>query len=173
MSDAALMLLTEPETSLQNEESGPFIEDVDKIYDKIASRAFEIFEGNGRLLDCDVADWYQAEAEFLHPLHIAVAESPEAVTVRADVPGFKEEDIKIKVEPRRVTITGKRETKKESRNKKIVYSETCADQILRVVDLPAAVDTKNAKTTVKDGVLELNLPKAEPERHDGAGPKAA
>ena len=173
MSDSALMLLTEPDTSLQNEESGPLIEDVDKLYDKIASRAFEIFEGNGRLLGCDAANWCQAEAEFLHPLHIAVAESPEAVTVRADVPGFKEEDIKIKVEPRRVTITGKRETKKGFSNKKIVYSEACADQILRLVDLPAAVETKNAKTTVKDGVLELNLPKAEPEKHDGAGPKAA
>ncbi len=115
----------------------------------------------------------QAEAEFLHPLHIAVAESPEAVTVRADVPGFKEEHLQIKVEPRRVTITGKRETKKESSNKKIVYSETCADQILRVVDLPTAVDAKKAKTTVKDGVLELDLPKAEPEKHDGPGPKAA
>lgn len=173
MSDSALMLLTKPETPLQSETSGPLIDDVNNLYDRIASRAFEIFEGNGRLFGLDVADWYQAEAEFLHPLHIAVAESPEAVTVRADVPGFKEENLQIKVEPRRVTITGKRETKRESSDKKTIYSETCADQILRVVDLPAAVDTKNAITTVKDGLLELDLPKAEPEKQDGAGPKAA
>jgi HSP20 family molecular chaperone IbpA len=164
MSDSALMLLTEPETSHQSESTSPLIEDVNNLYDKIASRAFEIYEGNGRLFGLDVADWLQAEAEFLHPLHIAVAETPEAVTIRADVPGFKEEDLQIKVEPRRVTITGKRETKKESCNKKIVYSESCADQILRVVDLPAAVDTKNAKTTVKDGVLELDLSKAGSEK---------
>jgi len=173
MSDSALMLLTKPETSTQSETTSPLIEEVDPIYDMIARRAFEIYEGNERLFGLDVADWLQAEAEFLHPLHIAVAESPEAVTVRADVPGFKEDNLQIKVEPRRVTITGKRETKKESCNKKIVYCETCADQILRVVDLPAAVDTKNAKTTVKDGVLELDLQKAETEQHDGAGPKAA
>jgi len=173
MSDSAPMLLTKPETSLQSETSGPLIEDVNNLYDKIASRAFEIFEGNGRLFGLDVADWLQAEAEFLHPLHIAVTESPEAVTVRADVPGFKEDDLKIEVEPRRVTITGKRETKKESSDKKTIYCETCADQILRVVDLPAAVDTKNTKTMVKDGVLELDLPKAEPDKHDGPEPKAA
>ena len=173
MQESAVALLAEPAGSFEIEESGPLVEDVDKLYDKIASRAFEIFEGNGRLFGLDVADWYQAEAEFLHPLHIAVAESPEAVAVRADVPGFKEEDLQIKVEPRRVTITGKRETKKESSNQKIVYSETCANQILRVVDLPAAVDITKAKTTVKDGVLELDLPKAEPEKHDETGPKAA
>jgi len=159
MQKSAAALLTKPEGPLENGEFGPLIEDVDKLYDKIASRAFQIFEGNGRLFGCDVADWYQAEAEFLHPLHIAVAESPGAVAIRADVPGFKEKDLQIKVEPRRVTITGKRETKKKSSNQRIVYSETCADQILRVVDLPAAVDTKSAKTTVKDGVLELDLPK--------------
>jgi len=173
MSDSALMLLTEPEKSLQSETSGHLIEDVDRLYDKIARRAFEIYEGNERLFGCDVADWLQAETEFLHPLHIVVAESPEAVTVRADVPGFKEKDLRIKVEPRRVTITGQRETRKEFSNKRIVYSETCADQILRVLDLPAAVDTKSAKTTVKDGVLVLDLPKAEPEKHDGAESKAA
>jgi HSP20 family molecular chaperone IbpA len=165
MSDSALMLLTEPETLLEWEESGPLIiEDVTNLHNQIASRAFEIFEGNGRLIGRDLADWFQAEAEFLHPLHIEVAESPEAFTVHADVPGFKEEDLKIKVEPLCVTITGKRETKKESSDKRTIYSETCSDQILRVVDLPARVDTKKAKTTVKDGVLELDLPKAEPDK---------
>ncbi len=173
MQKSAVALLAKPEGPLKNGESGPLIEDVDKLYDKIASRAFEIYEGNGQFLGMDVADWLRAEAEFVHPLHIVVAESPEAVTVRADVPGFKEEDLQIKVEPRRVTITGKRETKKEFSDKKIVYSEACADQILRVLDLPAAVVTKSAKTTVKDGVLVLDLPKAKPEKHDGAEPKAA
>jgi len=173
MSDSALMQLTKPETSTQSETSSPLIEDVATLCDKIASRAFEIYEGNGRLIGLDVADWYQAEAEFLHPLHIAVAESPEAVTVRADVPGFKEEDLKIEVEPRRVTIAGNRETRKESSSNKIIYSETCADRILRAVDMPAEVDTKKATTTVKDGVLVLHSPKATPDQHDGTGPEAA
>jgi HSP20 family molecular chaperone IbpA len=31
--------------------------------------------------------------------------------------------------------------------------------ILRVIDLPAAVDPAKVKTAVKDGVLELDLPK--------------
>jgi len=35
------------------------------------------------------------------------------------------------------------------------------------------VAVKKAKTTVKDGVLELDLPKAEADKDDGAEPQAA
>lgn len=172
MQESAIALLTEPETFIQAEEPAPLMEDVTKLYDRIASRAFEIFEGNRGLAGHDLDNWLRAEAEFFHPLHIGVCESHEAFTVRADVPGFKEKDLQIDVEPRRVTIAGKRETTKESNGKKIIYSETCSDQILRVVDLPAAVVVKKAKTTVKDGVLELSLPKAEPDKQGEAKPKA-
>ena len=37
--------------------------------------------------------------------------------------------------------------------------ERCSDQILRVVDLPAEVDTERAVATLKDGILKLELPK--------------
>jgi HSP20 family protein len=142
------------------------------LYDRIACRAFEIFEGNGRLIGRDLADWFQAEMEFLHPLHIEVSESPEAVTVRAEVPGFKAKELEINVEPRRVTITGKRETKEESKTKKTIYSEICSDQILRVLDLPAAVEAEKVKATLKDGMLELDMPKAAPAKTVKVEPKA-
>jgi HSP20 family molecular chaperone IbpA len=48
--------------------------------------------------------------EFLHPAYIAISESSKSLTVRADVPGFKENDLEIEVEPGRVTIAGKRVT---------------------------------------------------------------
>jgi HSP20 family molecular chaperone IbpA len=35
--------------------------------------------------------------------------------------------------------------------------------ILRVIDLPTAVDTAKVKATVKDGAFELDLPKADPQ----------
>jgi HSP20 family molecular chaperone IbpA len=172
MQASAIALLDKPKTSMERDEAAQLIENAASLYNSIASRALDIFKANGQLFGRDLDNWLQAEMEFLHPLHILVSESPEALTVRADVPGFKEKDLKIEVEPRRVTIAGKREARKESKTGKTVYSETCSDQILRVIELPAAVDVKKAKTTVKDGVLELNLPKAEPDKHDEPGPKA-
>ena len=62
------------------------------------------------------------------------------LTVLAEGPGFNAKDLEIKVEPMRLNIAGRRETNQEKHGKRI-YTESCADQILRVIDLPAEVDT--------------------------------
>ena len=162
MYGSAIALLEEPKTSRQRNNAIQLIQDMHNLHDNIARRAFEIFASNGRHIGHDLTDWLQAELEFLHPAYIEVSESPKALTVRADVPGFKEKDLDIEAKPRRVTIVGKRVTENESHTHKRIYSETSSDMILRVIDLPTAVDTAKVKTAVKDGVLELDLPKAEP-----------
>jgi HSP20 family molecular chaperone IbpA len=42
----------------------------------------------------------------------------------------------------------------------IAYSERCAKEILRVIYLPAEVDSSKASATLKDGILNIELPKA-------------
>lgn len=131
-----------------------------KVYDSVAHRAFEIFEHNGRSFGRDLENWFRAEAELLHPVHIDIAETEGALSVRAEVPGFSAKDLEVSIEPRRLTITGKRETTEERKDKKMIYQERCSDQIMRVLDLPVAVDGDKASATIRNGVLELNLPKA-------------
>lgn len=158
------------ETSIRRGEPSNLTEQVNNLYNRIARRAFEMFEGNGRLNGRDLADWLQAEVEFIHPLHIGISESSEAVTVRAEVPGFTLNELEVHVEPRRVIIAGKREAREESKTEKTIYSETCSDQVLRVLALPSAVEPEKVKTTLKDGVLELVMPKAAPAKGE---PKVA
>ena len=131
-----------------------------EVFDSISRRAFEIFEHNGRFFGRELDDWLQAESELLHPLHIKLTETDGALEVKAEVPGFSEKELEIAVDPHRLTITGKRESKKEEKKGKTFYSEACADQILRVVDLPTEILTDKVTATLKNGVLELSLPKA-------------
>jgi len=147
---------------------------VNELYDSIARRAFEMFEGNGRIFGRDLEDWFRAESEVLHPVHIEVSDAGDSLSVRAEVPGFTTKDLEVSVEPERLTITGKRETKEQGKKEgKIVQSERCADEILRVIDLPAAVDTSKVTATLKGGVLELEMPKAAPARKIRIETKAA
>jgi HSP20 family protein len=172
MKESGLAVQPARDTFVQKGESEGLVERMNNLYDHIARRAFEIFDGDGRPNGRDLAHWFQAEMELLHPLHIEVSESPEALHLRAEVPGFKAEELKINVEPRRVTITGERKTREASKTKKTIYSETCSDQILRVVALPAEVDTEKAKATLKDGMLELDIPKTAPVKAVKIEPKA-
>ena len=147
----------------------PFTDDFsrrsEEIYHSIARRAFEIFESSGRVSGRNHEDWLKAEAELLHPVHLDIAESDEAVTVRAEVPGFSAKDVEIRLEPHRLAITGKRETNEERRTEKTLYSERCVDELFRVIDLPAEVNPEKTTATLKDGILQLAMPKTTAARN--------
>jgi HSP20 family protein len=139
------------------------LERMKRTFDAIARRAFGIFEANGRKDGRELADWLQAEAELLHPVHLELTETERALTVRAEAPGFTEKDFEIDLEPSRLTITAARESRSEHKKGKTVYTEQCSDEIFRVVDLPAEVDTASSdiKATYERGVLTITLPKRE------------
>lgn len=144
-----------------------------KLSDSIARRAFDIFQGNGGIFGRDLEDWFKAESELLHPVHIDLTESDNALTARAEVPGYSAKELQVSLEPGRLTITGKRETKEERKSEKTVYRERCSDEILRVIDLPTQVDADKTTATLKDGVLTLEMPKAAPAKKVPIEPKAA
>jgi HSP20 family protein len=131
-----------------------------QVYNSIACRAFELFDNNGRSFGHELDDWFKAESELLHPVHVRMAESDDAFTVEAEVPGFEAKDLQINLEPRRLTISGKKETKEEQKKGKAVYQEQCSNEILRVIDLPAEVVASKAAATLKNGMLELQMPKS-------------
>jgi HSP20 family protein len=133
---------------------------MERIHDLIQRRAFEIFDRGGRFLGRDLSDWFQAEAELLHPVHLEIEELDEALKVWAEVPGFAAKELDIHVEPRRLTIAGKHEHKKEeNKNGKTIYSELCAEEILRTIALPSTVEPSKVTAELKDGILSIELPK--------------
>jgi len=133
---------------------------IQDLFNSIARRAFEIFDGRGRADGHDLEDWFRAESELLHPVHLDITESGDTLTARAEVPGFRAKELEVGVEPHRLTITGKRETSEERTSKKAIYTEQCSNQVFRAFDVPAEFDTSKVTATLKDGVLELSMPKA-------------
>jgi HSP20 family protein len=171
MGEATAMKRVEEPTK-QTKHSSLF-DQIEDTFNTLTRRAYEIFESNGRTFGRDLEDWLRAERELLHPVAVNITESDEAFEVKAEVPGFNEKEIEIGVEPGRLTITGKRETKKEEKKGKTVCAESRSDQILRMVDLPAEIDTEKATATLKNGVLELTLPKMAKAQALRIHPKAA
>jgi HSP20 family protein len=133
---------------------------MNRLHDEIARRAFQLFEGDGGVFSHELDHWFKAEGELLHPVHVQISESGDAVEVEAETPGFSAKDLEVSVEPQRLTISGKKESTEECKKGKTVYKEQCSNEILRVIDLPAEVETAMSTATLKDGVLALTLPKA-------------
>lgn len=147
--------------SLRVVEPQTLFDRMSRIHDEIARRAFDLFQQDG-LTGRDLQNWFDAEERLVHPLHINISETDSALTVQAEVPGFEPKDIEISLEPTRLTISGKREANQERQDKgKVIYEELCCSEMLRVIDLPAEVDPEKTKATLKNGVLELEMPKTQ------------
>lgn len=144
-----------------------------QLYDSIALRAFELFEGNGRWFGHDLSDWLQAESELLHPMHLEIAESEDAFSVKAEVPGFTANEIDVRVDGNRLIISGKHESLDDSTKGKTIYSERCAKEIFRSVGLPANIDASKVTATLKDGILNIELPKPPGTKSPRIEPKTA
>jgi HSP20 family protein len=83
------------------------------------------------------------------------------VVVKAEVPGVKKEDLEIAVTGDRFTIKG--QSRRVEREEKGDYyrSEVSTGSFSRTVTLPATVDEAGARAQLKDGMLEVILPKIE------------
>lgn len=135
-------------------------ERANQMLQTITRRAYELFESEGFPQGRDLEHWLKAEAEFLHPVPVSIAETDNVLTVRAEVPGFTAADLQIGVEPGRLTIGGRKESKEEQKKGKAIHREQRSSEILRVITLPAQVDASRATATLANGVIELVLPKA-------------
>jgi HSP20 family molecular chaperone IbpA len=133
---------------------------IEQISSSIGQRAYEMFETDGRMAGHELDHWLRAETELLHPIHVEIAESDDVFVVRAEVPGYKPEAIEVCVDPRHVTIIGVREAREWHKTDKIIYTEHCADRIFRSLELPVKIDVSKSTATLKDGVVEIAMPRA-------------
>lgn len=125
--------------------------------DQITRRAHELFMLRGCADGHDREDWLQATSEILMNVPIDLAETDSELTIRADVPGFSENELDVRVGPRSVCITGARQQNLEQTDERSVYVERRAHQIFRTLELPAEIDPDRVTASVNQGVLEINL----------------
>jgi HSP20 family molecular chaperone IbpA len=144
-----------------NPEIEAIVSRMKELHESIASRAYEIFETEHRIVGHELEHWLRAERELLHPVHLSLIETDQTIEVRAEVPGFSDSEIKVVVQPRSLTITGKREVEKKEQKGRTIYSDECASEMFRVLDLPTEVNGSKMTTKLKNGVLTLSIPKIE------------
>lgn len=99
-------------------------------------------------------------------IYVDMIDKEKDIVIKANVPGFKEEDINIEVAEDSVAISGKLEeaTDKTDKKEEIRYILKERPQKMafeRVISLGVKVMPDKAKATLKNGVLEITIPKAE------------
>jgi len=92
---------------------------------------------------------------------VDIHDAKDTVTVRAELPGMKKEDIDISLQEGVLTLSGERKGSRDYQSGGASPSERWFGRFQRNLSLPYKVDTKTIKATYTDGVLTIELAKAE------------
>jgi HSP20 family protein len=96
-------------------------------------------------------------AGFLPPVDIR--ETPEAFLVRVDLPGVKDEEVDVSLTGNRLTISGQRQEETRDERDRYHSYECSYGSFSRAFTLPDGTDPDNVRAEMKDGVLNVTVPK--------------
>lgn len=82
--------------------------------------------------------------------------------VRAELPGVTKEDVDLNVTPDGIEIRAETNRSREEKEKDYSFQERTYQALHRVLSFPAEVNADLASASLKDGLLEVRIPKKEP-----------
>jgi HSP20 family protein len=92
---------------------------------------------------------------------IDVVDRENEVVLRAQVPGVNKENLDISISDNVITIRGHSEQEEEQEKEDYYCREMSYGEFSRSITLPESVDADKATARMKEGVLEMTLPKIE------------
>lgn len=95
---------------------------------------------------------------------VDVIRRPDAVVVRADLPGIPPDDIVVTVQDGLLTIAGERQEERKEDGEGLVRNELVYGSFYRAIPLPDGADESRVAAMFRNGVLEITVPIAEREQ---------
>jgi HSP20 family protein len=93
-----------------------------------------------------------------------VIERPKQIVVKASAPGVQGDAIEVAIEDNILTIRAERKPDFDDAESVYLVQERPAGSFYRVLRLPETVDSNKIESTYENGVLTINLPKAEEKK---------
>ncbi len=143
---------------LRRSEADPF-----RLFQQQLNRLFDDFFSDSML-----SPWREngGDAWNANMPKVDLHESGTEVKLSAELPGMDEKDVTVEMDDNSITIRGEKKEEKEERRGAWVQREQSYGSFHRMIALPAAVDSQQAKATFKKGVLKISAPKREPDKQE-------
>ena len=94
---------------------------------------------------------------------VNVYEYDDKVGIVAEIPGLDKKDLEIEVTDEVLTISGKKHSIVEDEKAKVLRRELKGSSFKRSFTLGESLNGDNIKASFKNGVLNIDIPKVEPE----------
>jgi len=117
------------------------------------NRMFDnFFRGTDHSEDYALAAWTPA---------VDIAEHDDEYIVKVELPGVNKDEVKITLESNILTLRGEKKQEKETKKENYHRVERSYGSFQRSFTLPTNVKSDKIDAAYKDGILTINVPKAE------------
>ncbi len=150
-----------PATKNKNLSASPF-DDLRSHIQELEQR-FENLLGTGllRAPRFNWPEWSGFDALRADSPKVDIIDQKTSLLVRAEIPGMKKENIDISVSDTTVTLKGESKEEQKEEKDNFYRREISSKSFSRTLSLPCEVQSKDAKATFENGVLQITLPKTE------------
>lgn len=97
-------------------------------------------------------------------VRVDIRETDSDIVLEAELPGVKREDIEITLDENRLTLKANTAAETEEKSESFIRKERRSGSLVRSFLLPAEVKEEEVKARFENGLLELRLPKKEPDK---------
>lgn len=136
-----------------------FMDDIDRL--------FEGFNGIQpfpfKTMESFLPEWSQIEKTMWSP-QIEILKNDHTMTIRADLPGLKPEDVDVELVEGMLNLSGERKQETEEEKDGFYRSERSYGSFFRSIPLPDGVKPEDATAKFENGVLEVKLAIPLPEK---------
>jgi HSP20 family protein len=89
---------------------------------------------------------------------VDVFERDGNLVIRADLPGLRNEDVRVSCTDEAITIEGERRQDREVEGRGVYRAERTYGSFYREIPVPEGADTQRAAANFENGVLEITIP---------------
>ncbi len=93
-----------------------------------------------------------------------IYETKDDYAFKLEVPGLSKDDLDIELNDNTLSITGEKKESKEVEQENVHRIERYSGKFSRSFSLPRNIDSKQINANMKNGILELRIPKAEEQK---------
>ncbi len=123
-------------------------------------RLMDSFFGGGLAAGADLAPGGEARYGLggAWTPQIEVNQGDDALTIHVDLPGVKQEDVRVEATEDGIAISGERQDQREESERGLRRTERTYGSFYRLIPLPDGARLDSAKASMRDGVLEVTVP---------------
>jgi len=131
------------------------------------SRALSVLEPQSFLEDLDRFamdvwnSWSPVVYHHREAIPMDMYETKDDLIIKAELPGFKKEDVDIKLEGDSLMLKAVSKQEEVPEDSTSYLCERCFGEYSRSLTLPVPVESDKVSATFENGLLELRLPKTE------------